>query len=313
MPLLLQTSLTDLTPLMDTLSLTKMLEFGSSGDPLDEILDVLMLIEPDFDQLAVMDLHREIGLIFNGEHPDYRQSNTKYHNLDHTYSVVLATIRLFHGLSCDGWPVTQETLQKALYSAYFHDCGLLLKNSEEATTGATFTMGHEKRSMFFMADYLTEKNFCMPFITDCSVIIQCTNLNIDPDSLFFPSAEMQLASFAVGSADILAQMADRYYLERLPSLFQEHQEGGVTNYNSAMELMKETSIFYNDVVVDRLSISFGNLTKYMQVHFRERWGIDRNLYLESIKNNVQYIKLIVKSCSNDLESLQQYLRRVPPE
>ncbi len=298
---------------MDNLFLTKLLASGKTDDPLDEILAVISLMSPEFDQEPLIALHREIGLIFGGKHPDYRQSNTKYHNLDHTYSVVLATVRIFHGLSCDGWPISEETLTKALYSAYFHDCGLLLKNSENAETGATFTVGHEKRSMFFMADYLKEKNFSLPFITDCSVIIQCTNLSISPDSLFFPSAEMQLASFTVGSADILAQMADRYYLERLPSLFQEHQEGGIANYNSAVELMEQTSMFYHEVVVDRLLHVFGNLTKFMQVHFRERWGVDRNLYLDNVKNNVKYIQLIVKSCSGDIEgSLQKYLRRTPP-
>ncbi len=296
---------------MDNLFLAKMLETGYTEDPLDEILAILTLMSPDFKRASLLELHREIGLVFEGRHPDYRQSNTKYHNLDHTYSVVLATLRLFHGLYCDGWPVSRDTLTKALFSAYFHDCGLLLKNSEEAVTGATYTIGHEKRSMFFMADYLKEKNFSLPFITDCSLIIQCTNLSIDPDSLFFPSAEMQMASFAVGSADVLAQMADRYYLERLPSLFQEHQEGGIANYNSVIELMQQTSAFYHDVVVDRLSRVFGNLTKYMQIHFRERWGVDKNLYLDNIKKNVKYIQLILKSC-NDMDSLRLYLRRLPP-
>ncbi len=297
---------------MDNLFLTKLLDSGFTDDPLDEILAVLTLMIPDFNREPVIELHREIGLIFAGEHPDYRQSNTKYHNLDHTHSVVLATVRLFHGLHCDGWPVSKETLSKALYSAYFHDCGLLLKNSEDAASGAAFTVGHEKRSMFFMADYLKAKKFSHPFITDCSVIIQCTNLSINPDSLFFPSAEMQLASFAVGSADILAQMADRYYLERLPLLFQEHLEGGVARHNSAVELMQQTSVFYHDVVVDRLSRVFGNLTKFMQLHFRERWGVDRNLYLDNIKKNVKYIKFIVETCSDDMESLQEYLKRIPP-
>ncbi len=299
---------------MDNLFLTKLLESGFTEDPLDEILAVLNLMAPDFQRDPLIELHREIGLIFEGEHPDYRQSNTKYHNLDHTYGVVLATLRLFHGLSCDGWTVSEDTISKALFSAYFHDCGLLLKNSEDAETGAAYTIGHEKRSMFFMADYLKAKGFSLPFITDCSVIIQCTNLSINPDSLFFPSAEMQLASFSVGSADILAQMADRYYLERLPSLFQEHEEGGIANYGSAVDLMKQTSVFYHEVVIDRLSRVFGNLTKYMQIHFRERWGVDRNLYLDNIKKNVKYIQLIVRSCGGDIEeSLQKYLRRIPPD
>ena len=298
---------------MNNIQLTKLLVSGYTDDPLDEIFALLSLMFPDFSRKPLTELHREIELIFSGDHPLYRQSNTKYHNLDHTYSVVLATVRFFHGLSHEGWSISEETLIKALFSAYFHDCGLLVKKSEDVKTGATFTIGHEKRSMFFMANYLKEKGFSLPFISDCSIIVQSTNLGIDPDTLFFPSAEMQLASFAVGSADILAQMADRYYLERLPMLFQEHQEGGIGNYNSAYELMQQTSDFYHNVVVDRLARVFGNLTRFMQVHFRERMGLDRNLYLESIKNNIKYIRFIIRSCENDMESVQKYLRRIPPD
>ncbi|RUM45233.1 MAG: hypothetical protein DSY80_03570 [Desulfocapsa sp.] len=297
---------------MDNIALAKLFETGKTDDPLDEIQFIIGRMSPGFPQAPLIELHRELELLFNGKHPLYRQSNTKYHNLDHTYSVVLATARIFHGLFCDGWPVSDETLNKALYSAYFHDCGLLLKITEEAETGARFTIGHEKRSMFFMADYLQEKGFSMPFITDCSVIIQSTNLGINPDTLFFPSAEMQLASFAVGTADILAQMADRYYLERLPLLFQEFQEGGIDRHSSTLELMRQTSDFYESVVVDRLSQVFGNLVKYMRIHFRERWGVDRSLYLESIKKNLKYNQYILETKKVDMDSLKQYLRRVPP-
>jgi hypothetical protein len=298
---------------MNNIEQTKLLVSGHTDDPLDEIFVLLNLMFPDFSRKPLVQLHEEIRLIFSGDHPTYRQSNTKYHNLDHTYSVVLATVRLFHGLYHEKWSISEETLIKALFSAYFHDCGLLVKKSEDVETGATFTMGHEKRSMFFMADYLKGKGFPLPFISDCSIIIQSTNLGIDPDTIFFPSAEMQLASFAVGSADFLAQMADRYYVERLPMLFQEHQEGGVGNYNSAYELMQQTSDFYHNVVVDRLATKFGNLTRFMQTHFRERWGMDRNLYMEYMKNNIKYIRYIIGSCKNDVDSVQKYLRRIPPD
>ncbi len=297
---------------MDHSGLTQLFESGETDDPLDEILTLLSLIAPDHPQAPICQLHQEIADFFSGKHPDYRPSNTKYHNLGHTYSVVLATARLFHGLSCDGWHVSEETLEKALYSAYFHDCGLLLKNSENANSGAKYTKDHERRSILFLEKHLQGKELSPSFITDCSHIIQCTNLSIDTDTLEFPSAEIQLACSAVGSADILAQMADRYYLERLPYLFQEHQEGGVTPHNSAVELMQHTTFFYHNVIVDRLERVFGNLTQSMQTHFRERWNLDRNLYLENIRKNLDYIELIIESCEEELECLQQFLRRNPP-
>ncbi len=300
------------TEKMDHSLLTQLFETGKSDDPLDEILALLSLIAPDYPQTSLCNLHQEIGDLFAGKHPDYRPSNTKYHNLAHTYSVVLATVRLFHGLSCDGWHVSEETLEKAIYSAYFHDCGLLLKNSEEASTGAKYTKEHEWRSILFLEKHIKDKKFCPSFLADCALIIQCTDLKVNPDTLEFPSAEIQLACSAVGSADILAQMADRYYLERLPFLFQEHKEGGVTLHNSAVELMRHTTNFYYDVIVDRLERVFGNLSRSMQTHFRERWNVDKNLYLENITNNLDYINVIIRSCENEMECLQRFLRRNPP-
>jgi hypothetical protein len=296
---------------MDNRPLSKLFETGRTEDPLDEIQVLLAIIAPSFPRKPLEDLHQVIGLLFNGKHPRYKQSNTKYHDLGHTYSVALATTRIFHGLYCEGWSVSEETLSKALYSAYFHDCGLLLQRSEDEKSGAAFTIGHEKRSMFFMADYLKEKGFSYPFITDCSVIIQATNLSINPDSLFFHSAEMQLAAFAVGTADILAQMADRCYLERLPFLFLEFQEAGLDLHNSPQELMQQTSNFYHNIVIDRLAHSFGNVTKYMKVHFRERWSMDRNLYLENMKKNIKYMQYIIAQNDADMYTLRRYLRRNP--
>ena len=297
---------------MDHSHLTQVFETGGSDDPLDEILSLLSLVAPSYPQGPLRQLHQEIAEFFAGDHSEYRPSNTKYHNLGHTYSVVLAAIRLFHGLSCEGRHVSTETLRKALYSAYFHDCGLLLKNSENAASGAAYTREHEERSILFMERYLQKRNFSPSFIADCSVIIQCTNLDVDPETLAFSSEEIKLAGVVVGSADILAQMADRYYLERLPLLFQEHLEGGVTIYNSAVELMQHTTFFYHHVIIDRLERVFSNIVKAMRTHFRERWDLDRNLYAENINNNIKYVRMVALSCEDEQECLQQYLRRKPP-
>jgi hypothetical protein len=297
---------------MDHSYLTQVFESGDSDDPLDEILTLVSFVAPDYPQGELCQLHQEIADFFAGVHSEYRPSNTKYHNLGHTNSVVLAVTRLFHGLFCEGRYVSGEILKKALYGAYFHDCGFLLKHSENASSGAAYTKEHEARSILFMESYLQERAFPPSFIADCSLIIQCTNLKVDPDSLTFSSEEIKLAGFVVGSADILAQMADRYYLERLPLLFQEHKEAGITVYNSAVELMRHTTVFYNDVIIDRFQRIFVNIVNAMRTHFRERWNLDRNLYIENIDNNIRYIDTVSLSCEDGTECLQKFLRRKPP-
>ena len=115
----------------------------------------------------------------------------------------------------------------------------------------------------------------------------------------------------VGSADILAQMADRYYLECLPRLFHEQHTGGVSRHTSALELMRATHSFYHEVVLPRLNITFSRIATAMQTHFRLRHNIDRNLYFDSIERNIGYLESVIDKCA-DLDCFDQYLKRKPP-
>ena len=62
----------------------------------------------------------------------------------------------------------------------------------------------------------------------CSQMIQCTKLSLSPKDLVFDTEEVKLMGHILGTADIIAQMADRVYLERLPLLFDELKEGVVS-------------------------------------------------------------------------------------
>lgn len=44
-------------------------------------------------------------------------------------------------------------------------------------------------------------------------------------------------------------------------------------------------------------------------HFRKRWGIDRDLYAESIKDNIKYMKEINVECAESYECLMERVRR----
>ena len=123
---------------------------------------------------------------------------------------------------------------------------------------------------------------------------------------------MQLAGQVVGSADILAQMADRYYLEALPILYKELKAGGSKQYKSTLDLMEHTSNFYHNVVLKRLTHTFSNTSQAMRVHFRERHMLDRNVYIENIDKNMNYLKMIMEKCGNEISCIETYLRRTPP-
>jgi hypothetical protein len=295
---------------MDHQKLTKIFESGASNDPFDEILLLATLIQPTFNPYFLRQLHHDIASLFAGTYPGFRASTTQYHDLKHTYSVALATTRLLHGLTCTGQNISIPVLEHALYSAYFHDTGLLIKVSDHAASGAIYTKDHEKRSITVMRRYLTENNLADSLIRGCSAVIKCTDLTLDPKDIVFPTPAAQLAGYVLGSADILAQMADRCYLERLPFLFQEHQDGGLKTHASPLALMQGTPSFYNNIITERLQKAFTNTAQAMQAHFHKRWQTD-DLYYANIINNLNYLNKILNICEDKLECLETFLKRTP--
>ena len=302
-----------ITPAMNHQQLTKIFESGATNDLADEVLFLTTHIQPTFNSAAMQQLDQDVTRLFTGDYPGFLASNTRYHNFKHTRSVVLATSRLLHGLACSGsgQKVSVQAMELALYSAYFHDAGLLRTEADQARSGAFYTQNHEDRSIAILTQYLTDKGLPEFLGKECPSVIQCTNLDLDPAAIAFPSPAAKLAGCVLGSADILAQMADRYYLERLPFLFQEHQEGGLQTFGSAIELMQNTTSFYHNTILHRLEKSFSNISKAMHIHFQARWQIDENLYYTNIMKNLDYLKTILELCENRLECLQTYLKRVP--
>lgn len=296
---------------MDNKYLFHIFEGNLEGNPFDEVLYLSREISPSLDLGLIQEMHNDLKTFFSGSDPDFQKSNLPYHNLRHSQMVVLAAIRLFHGLHCNNVQISTDTLFKGLLAAYFHDTGMLLLEDDPATSGSQYMADHEARSILFLKNYSSRKGFKDDIFRDCATIINYTNLGSDPATFDLHTPEIQLAGQVIGSADILAQMADRYYLECLPLLFKELEAGGVTQHRSAMQLIEKTSFFYHNTVLKRLITTFSNTSRAMRTHFRERYMIDRNLYINNIDKNIAYSIKIIKKCG-DLECLKKYLKRTPP-
>ena len=298
---------------MNNQELAKIFESHNGGTPFSEILTVATMVHGDIDLDVLRRVDDYITSIFSGKHPEFQRSNTKYHNLRHTRNVVLATVRLLHGYGCRKPAfLSAETVLQGIISAYFHDSGLLLTTAETADSGACYIKNHEERSVHYMCTYGSQHKLSHQFLEGCKTIIDCTNLHLDPTQITFASDEHRIAGHIVGTADILSQMADRFYLERLPQLFLEQEDGGVNVYDSAIELMEQTASFYHDVIVDRLENSFHDIGAVMKSHFQARWQLDLDLYSYYIKQNIRYLKKITADYNAELDSIEHYLRRTPP-
>lgn len=259
---------------------------------------------------AIAQTHKDIVDLFNGDYPGYKASNAKYHNLEHTCSVVLSTARLLHGcISSKFCLVDEQLFSLGIISAYFHDTGMIQEEGDDLGTGAKYTVGHEQRSINFMTKYLSSRGYGEQDIRICNDAIQSTILSKKPSKIDFASLYSEMIGRIVGSADLIAQIADRTYLEKLHLLFAEFREARLPGFNTELDLLKQTEDFYTTTARQRLNDDFGGIHRHMKVHFLKKWNIDKDLYAQAIEANISYIRNLVDICKDDYDCYIENLRR----
>lgn len=273
---------------------------------MQEIIHLGSLTTPFFDIDRFTETYLDIQRLFQGDFPGYRACNTKYHDFAHTYGVTLSMARLMHGASLSGIPFSGHDVQMGLTAALMHDTGYIQEIDDRSGTGAKYTMTHIGRSIIFLAWYCSERDCCGGGnIKDFSDILRCTGLSTKISELDFSSPLVATLGKMMGTADLLGQMADRLYLEKLPFLYQEFEEGGLDQFIGEYDLLQKTIQFYN-LTQQRLAGEFGGVNRYMLPHFRERWGIDCDLYQEGMRKNIDYLKRVLDDGPGNLA---KWLRR----
>jgi hypothetical protein len=289
--------------------LSDLVDLSNPQKVLAEIKNIVSRIHKDADEAFVEKIINETVDLFKGCYPGYRASNAKYHDLSHTLAVVLAMVRLMHGCSLEGHAFSPLNIILGLTAALFHDIGFIQLEDDCVGSGAKYTIGHEQRSIDFMRQYLSENQFSSENIKDCSQAIQCTMLDVSPKTIGFRTPETESLGKMVGSADLVAQLSDRMYLEKLLLLFKEIEEAALPGIDSELDLLRKTANFFELVAQKRLKNDFGNVAASMRSHFIHRWDIDRDLYAESILKNIEYIKYLNALCKENFDCYLKNLKR----
>ena len=275
-------------------ALEDLVPFSDPQGVFREVAAIIAALGPEMEQGGIRSGFEDTVRLFEGTYPGYRGSNTLYHNLDHTLAVFLTAARLLHGVYLNGRSMQGRYVEQVLFSALFHDVGLIQKDEETEGTGARFTIGHEERSVAFMHRYLGGNGYSEEFIEECADMIRATMLNMHLEEIDFRSDEAKLGGRILGAADLLAQMADRAYLEKLLLLFREFKEAGIPGFHSELELLTKTKGFYEVYFKKRLQRDFDNISLCLDAHFEDRWGIGKNLYDEAIAKNINYLDYILE-------------------
>jgi len=256
-------------------------------------VDIIKLISPAYDLAIVQTSFDDIVRMFRGKYPGYCPIKTLYHNLHHTMDVFLCAIRLMHGVHLSGIKLTDNELTKVMMAALMHDIGYAQRVGEDTGTGAQYTLTHVGRGIKFMKRYVIEKDFPPDLADPLEFIIRCTDPAENIPDMDFPDERTHMLGQIVSSADLTGQMADRTYLEKLLFLYLEFEEAHFGNYQSIHDMLSKTQDFYKKIH-HKLDVDLGGLYTKLAVHFKDRYGVERNFYLESIEKNITYLATITK-------------------
>ncbi len=237
--------------------------------------------------------YRLLRRLYRGKYRGYRACNTDYHDLQHINDVVLATIRILDGCNLTQSAILpQAEAHQLCLAALYHDSGFIQESWDTDGTGAKYTRIHIRRSQDFIRTQAVHLRIPLPFVDGICLMVSATDQALEWEELSFASMAEHQAACIVGSADIVGQMADRLYLEKLLFLYYELREAAFTGLTTAFDIIRNTAAYY-DSTQARLHKDLGNVEANLRPHFRVRHGIDQDLYQEAIERQMQYLQTII--------------------
>lgn len=276
-----------------------LLDMESTEAVLAEVFYILDLMFPGNSFDRIQKAFNATSDLYHGRYPGYRECTTGYHDFQHIYETFLATARLAHGVVLAGISLPSKTVILGLTAALLHDSGYIQESEDKEGTGGKHTIIHVKRSMEFVERNAPGFFISRDEIRPCQIMIYCTDLAADFGSIIYPSREIELMGKILAASDLLAQMAGRTHLEKLLYLYQEFREGMVGDYESAEDLLRKTVGFY-DLVKERFERKLDGVDRYMRLHFKQRWGVDQDLYHLAIEHEKEYLCKILSEADRDM-------------
>jgi len=237
---------------------------------------------------------------FTGGYKDYQAVDACYHDFEHTLQGTLCMARLLRGRHrAEAHPqLTQRIFQLGVIAILMHDTGYIKKRDDTEGTGAKYTVTHVDRSARFAAELLAEKGFGLEDIHTVQNMIHCTGVDAALNVIPFRNEIEKVVGHALGTADLLGQMAAEDYVEKLPVLYAEFAEGArfatdkphfISLFSSASDLMQKTPAFWDKYVRPKLNRDFGGLYRFLN----DPYPHGTNFYLERIEANMDKLRQVL--------------------
>jgi hypothetical protein len=290
----------------------------NTTDPQDVSQEICSIYQDLYQQATPQKLDAafsDLSRLYRGEYAGYHECDTDYHDVQHVLDVTLGMARLMNGCvratSTD--IITERLFRFGIILALYHDCGYIRHRKDtKHANGAEYTSIHVSRGARFLEEYLPTIGMA-DLAQAAARTIHFTGYEIPVDKIKVPGPEFRLIGNLLGSADILAQMADRCYLEKCyDRLYPEFVRGGIARkrlkdgseeiiFSSAADLIFKTPRFYQGAT-KRLKHDLGGCYNYIEQHFG-----GQNLYFDELEKNINHARAIA------IEGDISLLRRRPPK
>ena len=255
----------------------------------------------------------DIDCLYLGKHPDYQPCDTEYHDIQHVLDVTLAMARLMDGYERsrtvtrsrvgDSPALPAACFALGVVTALFHDFGYLRKRGDRRHRyGAEYTLTHVGRGAKHLHGYLPRIGL-KRYANAGAALVHYTGYERPAETIPLNDILLRRIGHMLGTADIIAQMADRCYLEKcrdrlypefvLGGLAQRTLPGGRTQvlFSSGEDLVRKTPQFYMNAA-KRLDLQLARAYEYAERHFK-----GQNLYLEEMQKNVRYARAVADAPS----------------
>ena len=290
---------------MDRRRITDVFQIDSPLTLWGEVNKILPLISPGVQTDSLHRIFNSVNNLYHGNYPGYRACNTGYHDFSHATAAFLAMARLIHGAAIDGAVFSASYVVAGLTAAILHDAGYIQDADDREGTGAKHKAIHEQRSMDFLSRHGKSFGLSAEEISAGRSIIRCTDMQTDIESIPFASRQIKLLGKLLAAADLIAQLSDPLYLEKLLYLYRETREAGDGSFTTEADIIIKASPFY-DLFEDRLESLRIETDRYLKLHFAERGHRDENLYRVAIKKHRTYLDRILSRKDTDP---REHLRR----
>ena len=263
----------------------------------EQVTGIYRRVYPQGEAAFVSKAFNWVSECFAGHFAGYQPIDAGYHDFEHTLQGTLCLAQLLEGRhAAQASPaVSQKMFELALLAILFHDTGYLKQKGDTEGTGAKYTPVHVGRSVVFAGEFLSRKGFPHPEITAVQNMIRCTGVNADLQSIPFQSDVEKMLGFALGTADLLGQMAAEDYVDKLPILYQEFAEAArfsgpssarLVTYASAEDLMRRTPDFWEKYVFPRIKGEFGGLYRFLNDPYPD----GPNVYIQRIEERISKLR-----------------------